>query len=42
MFGYTGDIRSMSQGRAASTMELAHYEEVPPNVAQEIIEKRSK
>ncbi len=42
MFGYTGDIRSMSQGRAASTMELAQYEEVPPNVAQEIIEKRSK
>ncbi|MBC7512610.1 elongation factor G [Candidatus Saccharibacteria bacterium] len=41
MFGYTGDIRSMSQGRAASTMELAQYEEVPPNVAQEIIEKRS-
>ena len=42
MFGYTGDRRSMSQGRAASTMELAHYEEVPPNVAQEIIAKRSK
>ena len=42
MFGYTSDIRSMSQGRAASTMELAQYEEVPPNVAQEIIEKRSK
>ena len=42
MFGYTSDIRSMSQGRAASTMELAHYEEVPPNVAQEIVEKRSK
>ena len=42
MFGYTGDLRSMSQGRAASTMELAQYEEVPPNVAQEIIEKRSK
>lgn len=41
MFGYTSDIRSMSQGRAASTMELAQYEEVPPNVAQEIIEKRS-
>lgn len=41
MFGYTGDIRSMSQGRAASTMELAQYEEVPPNVAQEIIEKRA-
>ena len=42
MFGYTSDIRSMSQGRAASTMELAQYEEVPPNVAQEIIEKRNK
>ena len=41
MFGYTGDLRSMSQGRAASTMELSVYEEVPPNVAQEIIEKRS-
>ena len=42
MFGYTSDIRSMSQGRAASTMELAQYEEVPPNVAQESIEKRNK
>ncbi|HRN97317.1 MAG TPA: elongation factor G [Candidatus Saccharibacteria bacterium] len=41
MFGYTSDLRSMSQGRSASTMELAQYEEVPPNVAQEIIEKRS-
>ena len=41
MFGYTSDIRSMSQGRAASTMELAQYEEVPSNVAQEIIEKRN-
>lgn len=42
MFGYTSDLRSMSQGRAASTMELAQYEEVPPNVAEEIIESRSK
>lgn len=42
MFGYTTELRSMSQGRAASTMELSAYEEVPPNVAQEIIEKRSK
>ena len=41
MFGYTNDLRSMSQGRAASSMELAQYEEVPPNVAQEIIEKRA-
>lgn len=42
MFGYTTDLRSMSQGRAASTMELAQYEEVPPNVATEIIEKRAQ
>ncbi len=41
LFGYTNDIRSLSQGRAASTMEIAQYEEVPPNVAQEIIEKRT-
>jgi elongation factor G len=41
LFGYTNDIRSMSQGRAASTMELAQYEEVPPNVMQEIIAKRT-
>ncbi|MFZ2560349.1 MAG: hypothetical protein WAW91_01825 [Candidatus Nanoperiomorbaceae bacterium] len=41
-FGYTTDLRSMSQGRAASSMELAQYEEVPPNVAREIIEKRAK
>jgi elongation factor G len=41
LFGYTNDIRSMSQGRAASTMELAQYEEVPPNVAAEIVAKRT-
>ena len=41
MFGYTSDLRGMSQGRAASTMELFGYEEVPPNIAQEIIEKRN-
>ena len=41
MFGYTSDLRGMSQGRAASTMELNGYEEVPPNIAQEIIDKRN-
>ena len=41
LFGYTNDIRSMSQGRAASTMELSQYEEVPPNVQAEIIAKRT-
>ncbi|MDO5481166.1 MAG: elongation factor G [Candidatus Saccharibacteria bacterium] len=42
LFGYTSDLRSMSQGRAASSMELFAYEEVPPNVAQEIIDARNK
>lgn len=41
MFGYTSDLRGMTQGRAASTMEIHDYEEVPPNIAQEIIEKRN-
>ncbi|MCL2095129.1 elongation factor G [Candidatus Saccharibacteria bacterium] len=41
LFGYTSDLRSMSQGRAASSMELAQYEEVPPNIAEEIKEKRN-
>jgi elongation factor G len=41
LFGYTSDLRGMSQGRAASSMELYGYEEVPPNVANEIIEKRN-
>ncbi|HEV2412345.1 MAG TPA: elongation factor G [Candidatus Saccharimonadales bacterium] len=39
MFGYTTSLRSMTQGRASSTMELAHYEEVPGNVAEAIIAK---
>ena len=42
MFGYTNDLRSMSQGRAASTMELGQYEEVPPNVAETVIAERNK
>ncbi|MDO4978706.1 MAG: elongation factor G [Candidatus Saccharibacteria bacterium] len=41
LFGYTSDLRSMSQGRAASSMELFAYEEVPPNVANEIIAERN-
>jgi elongation factor G len=42
MFGYATNLRSMTQGRGTSTMEFDHYEEVPPNVAQEIITKRGK
>lgn len=42
MFGYTTNLRSTTQGRASSSMELSHYEEVPNNVAEAIISKRAK
>lgn len=40
MFGYATDLRSATQGRAAYTMFFSHYEEVPPNIAQEIIDQQ--
>ena len=40
MFGYATQLRSLSQGRAAYSMEFHAYEEVPNNVAQSIIEGR--
>ncbi len=42
MFGYTTDLRSMTKGRASSSMELDHYQDVPNNVAEAIIAKNSK
>ncbi len=42
MFGYTTNLRSMTQGRASSSMELDHYADVPNNVAEAIIAKNSK
>ena len=41
MFGYTTQLRSMTQGRGSNSMEFDHYEEVPRNVADEIIGKRA-
>ena len=41
MFGYSTDLRSMTQGRATYSMEFDHYEEVPSNVSKEIITKRN-
>lgn len=41
MFGYTTDLRSMTQGRASSTMELSHYEETPAHVAEAVASKKS-
>lgn len=40
MFGYTTDIRSMTQGRGSMTMEFDHYDVVPPNVEKTIVESR--
>jgi|OM-RGC.v1.000585325 elongation factor G len=42
MFGYATDLRSMTQGRANYIMRFSHYEEVPPNVAEQIIGERNK
>ncbi len=39
MFGYATDLRSMTQGRGIFTMQFSRYEEVPKNIADEIIEK---
>ena len=39
MFGYETDLRSMSQGRAASTMHFHRYEEAPKSVSEEVIAK---
>ncbi len=41
MFGYATDVRSMTQGRASFSMEMSHYAQVPKNVAEEIIKKRT-
>ena len=39
MFGYVGDLRSKTQGRAVYTMQFDSYAEVPRNVAEEIVKK---
>jgi elongation factor G len=41
MFGYATDLRSTTQGRAAYTMQFDRYEEVPPSIAEEIVEHRT-
>ncbi len=41
MFGYVTVLRTISSGRATSSMEFSHFEEVPANLAKEIIEKSS-
>jgi elongation factor G len=39
MFGYVTDLRSVTQGRATSSMEFSHYAEVPQSIAAELVQK---
>jgi elongation factor G len=41
MFGYATDLRSSTQGRATYTMQFDRYDEVPPSIAEEIVEHRT-
>jgi elongation factor G len=41
MFGYATDLRSNTQGRATHTMQFESYEEVPPTIAEKIVEMRT-
>ncbi|MBE3558556.1 MAG: elongation factor G [Ktedonobacteraceae bacterium] len=42
MFDYANDLRSMTSGRASYSMEFAHYDPVPKNIADEIMAKASR
>jgi len=39
MFGYVTQLRTITSGRASSTMEFDHYEEAPRNIAEDVIAK---
>jgi elongation factor G len=41
MFGYATNVRSLTQGRASYSMEFGEYQEVPRNVAEQIIKERT-
>jgi len=40
MFGYVTDLRSKTQGRGSYSMEFDHYEILPPNLAEQVINKK--
>ena len=41
MFGYSTAVRTLSSGRASYSMEPSHFDQVPPTLTQEIMEKRA-
>jgi elongation factor G len=42
MFSYATNLRSLTEGRGTSTMEFSHYEKVPNNISQEIVDGKRK
>ena len=42
MFGYATDLRSKTQGRGQYVMEPSHYQAVPRNIAEKIMDERAK
>jgi elongation factor G len=41
MFGYVTALRTITSGRATSTMEFSHYQEVAPNLQDEILKNKN-
>ena len=41
-FGYVTVLRTLSSGRATSSMEFSHYEEVPASIAKEVVERSGR
>ncbi len=42
MFGYSNDLRSMSQGKASYTMEFSRYLDCPSNIQEEVMKARKE
>jgi hypothetical protein len=42
MFGYVTTLRTLSSGRATSTMEFSHYAETPSNISEAVIKSKRK
>ncbi|MEW6238844.1 MAG: elongation factor G [Candidatus Omnitrophota bacterium] len=42
MFGYATELRTITSGRASFSMQFEHYEPVPPNIAQDIVDARKE